>query len=224
MNKQQFSDLYRNCRFAENDTLEILNCSFIADAESIFGNVDWGYVAREIQWYESQSRNVQDIPGKTPKIWEQVADRHGNINSNYGWCIWSGANKDQYRHAIETLLADKYSRQAQMIYTRPSMHSDSVKNGMYDFMCTNTTQLVIRENKLHYIVHMRSSDAVFGYKNDRAWHVHVWGESLNDLKEKYPNLVFGNLYWNAASFHVYPRHYKLIEEFNVKSGQNPSLD
>ena len=45
------------------------------------------YAKREIEWYESQSLYVKDIPGKVLKIWEMCADKDGKINSNYGWCI-----------------------------------------------------------------------------------------------------------------------------------------
>ena len=59
---------------------------------------------------------------------------------------------------------------------------------------------------------MRSNDAVFGYKNDRYWHNHVFNKALADLRPHYPKLAKGKLYWNAASLHVYPRHFKLVEE------------
>jgi len=73
-------------------TIELINASFIADEESIFGEPNHDYIRREIDWYLSKSLNVNDIPGKVPEIWKQVADNKGNINSNYGWCIFSPEN------------------------------------------------------------------------------------------------------------------------------------
>ena len=66
---------------------------------------------------------------------------------------------------------------------------------------------------LHYIVHMRSSDAVFGYKNDRFWHDYVHTLAHDLLFQFYPKLKIGKIYWNAGSLHVYPRHYKLVERY-----------
>lgn len=73
-------------------TIELVGVSFIADEPAIFGTVNQDYVEREEKWYYSTSRNVADIPGKTPQIWEAVADSNGLINSNYGWCIFSSEN------------------------------------------------------------------------------------------------------------------------------------
>ena len=76
--------------------IEILNASFIADEAAIFGTVNEDYVKRELEWYRSLSLNVNDIPGGAPAIWQQVADANGFINSNYGWCIYSAENGNQF--------------------------------------------------------------------------------------------------------------------------------
>lgn len=73
-------------------TIEIVGASFTADEDSIFGEVNWDYVKREEEWYNSKNRNVSAIPGGAPQIWQAVADRDGMINSNYGWCIYSPEN------------------------------------------------------------------------------------------------------------------------------------
>jgi thymidylate synthase len=205
-----FLSLKEKGKIADNGTYEILNASFIADEESIFGKLNMEYIKSEITWYFSKSRYIEDIPGKIPSIWKQIASKFGKINSNYGWCIFSDKNQHQYRNALKTLLEDKTSRQATMIYIRPTMHKDAKQDGMNDFMCTYAVQLIIRENKLHYMVFMRSNDAIFGYKNDRYWHNMVFDMTLNELNKTYPELTKGNLHWNVASLHIYPRHFDLI--------------
>lgn len=205
-----FIGLKEKGKIADNGTYEILNASFVADEESIFGKLNMEYIKSEIAWYFSKSRYICDIPGKIPVIWKQIASKCGKINSNYGWCIFSGKNHSQYRSALKTLFEDKNSRQATMIYIRPGMHQDAKQDGMNDFMCTYAVQLIIRENKLHYMVFMRSNDAIFGYKNDRYWHNMVFEMALSELKANYPELIKGNLHWNVASLHIYPRHFDLI--------------
>jgi thymidylate synthase len=91
---------------------------------------------------------------------------------------------------------------------------------MSDFICTDAVHVFLRYGRsrcrcpeLHYVVYMRSNDAVFGYKNDLAWHEFVVAKLVNDLKISRPNL--GNLepqliQWNAASLHVYRRHFLLM--------------
>jgi len=246
--RQQFKDLLATRKFTAvnregsmtnlvgKTTIEIVGASFIADEESIFGSVNWDYVKREEEWYNSMSLNVNDIPGGPPKIWSSVADKDGFICSNYGWCIYSPDNGfqpmdlerratgaapqkvwnmygrgnsipcNQYTSVIEELKKNPESRRAMMIYTRPSMWLDYNKNGRSDFMCTNTVQYLIRDGALHAVVQMRSNDAIFGYKNDRAWQQHVLEKVSKDV-----GVPAGNLYWQVGSLHVYARHYGLVD-------------
>ena len=207
-----------------NTTIEIQGACFIADETSIFGTVSWDYVKREEDWYNSQSLNVNDIPGGTPAVWKAVADKDGFINSNYGWCIYSHQNgfdslphnednqlDSQYLRALNELKKNPESRRAVMIYTRPSMWLDYNLNGRSDFMCTNTVQYLIRDNKLHAVVQMRSNDAVLGFKNDRAWQHHVLCKLAADL-----GVEPGDLIWQVGSLHVYARHYYLIDPDNYE--------
>ena len=184
-----------------------MNASFIADQPSIIGKVNEDYVERELAWYKSQSLNVNDIPGETPAIWKAVATEDGYINSNYGWCLWSDENHNQYTNVLDELKKNPDSRRANMIYTRPTMHSDYNRNGMSDFMCTNNVQYLIRNGELNALVYMRSNDAVFGYKNDWAWQKHVLDSLCNEL-----NVPAGQIYWNVSSLHIYERHFDLLKD------------
>lgn len=186
--------------------LELPGASFIASEPSIFGKVNEEYVQREIEWYHSCSLNVNDIPPPIPQIWKQVATEDGFINSNYGWCIFSEKNCNQYLNCIETLRKDPESRRAIMIYTRPSMQVDYNWNGMSDFMCTNTVQYLIRGGNVHAVVNMRSNDVVFGYKNDYAWQNHVLHKVSKAL-----NVPVGTIMWQVGSLHVYERHFDLVK-------------
>lgn len=206
-----------------NETIEIVGASFIADEPLIFGEVNHEWIKREEAWYHSMSLNVNDIPGGAPKVWAAVADKDGFINSNYGWCIWSYSNgfdvpvdpteynpKDcQYERVINELKKNPESRRAVMIYTRPSMWLDYNKNGRSDFMCTNTVQYLIRNGACHAVVQMRSNDAIFGYKGDRAWQRHVL-----ELVSRELNVEVGHIFWNVGSLHVYARHFYLIDPIN----------
>ena len=188
-------------------TIEILNASFIADQPSIIGKVNEDYVKRELEWYKSQSLNVNDIPGETPQIWKMVASDKGEINSNYGWCIYSEENGYQFENVVDELVKNPYSRRANMIYTRPSMHGDYNRDGMSDFMCTNNVQYIIRNDQVHALVYMRSNDAVFGYKNDYAWQKHVLDEVASEIC-----VQAGDIHWNVSSLHIYERHFDLLKD------------
>lgn len=191
-----------------NTTIEIVGASFVVDEDHIFGEVNWDYVAREEQWYNSMSLNVNDIPGGAPKIWQTVADKDGFINSNYGAVLYADWNFNQYDNVKKELSKNPGSRRATAIYNRPSMWIDYNKNGRSDFMCTNAVQYVIRKGALHAIVQMRSNDAIFGFRNDRSWQQHVLEKLAADL-----GVPVGKLYWQVGSLHVYERHYYLVDHF-----------
>jgi thymidylate synthase len=189
-------------------TVEVIGATFIADEDHIIRKPAYAYIERELEWYKSQSLNVNDIPGETPQIWKSVASTEGLINSNYGWCIYSEENGNQYKHVLRELKNNPNSRRATMIYNRPSMHLDYNRDGMSDFMCTYANTFYVRDNKLvsHYL--MRSNDAVFGYNNDYAWARYVQNQLAEDL-----GMEVGELIWTASNFHVYERHFNFIEEF-----------
>jgi thymidylate synthase len=220
--RQAFATLYTREKFVTDKsgvkTVEILGANFIATAPLIFGAVNKEYVNREIRWYEGQSLNVNDIPGGPPAIWKQVADADGFINSNYGWCIFSADNNHQFANAVTELEDRPDSRRAIMIYTRPEMWGDHNRNGRSDFMCTNTVQYLIRDNKVHAIVNMRSNDAWAGYRNDYAWQYYVLSKVTNKLNSRGSAYTLGDIHWNAGSLHIYERQFYLIDHY-INTGE-----
>ena len=190
-------------------TIELLGASFIADEPSIFGTVNEEYVKAELDWYESQSTNVNDIGEKVPAAWKATANKHGEINSNYGHLIFSNKYYNQYVKAALELNNNPDSRRAIMIYTRPSIWEEYNENGKNDFICTNAVAYYIRNKQIHAVVQMRSNDVVFGYKNDRAWARYVQKELCKDLVGR--DYEPGNIYWQVQNLHVYERHFDLVK-------------
>lgn len=215
--RDEFAQLYSADEFVIDKTgvevVEIIGAQFIVNEDAIFGTPNDDWHGRELQWYKSQSLNVFDIPPPVPSIWIKVADSDGRINSNYGHMIWSKENGNQYDNVLSELKSNSFSRRAQMIYTRPSMHSDYNRGGMSDFCCTSAVQYFIRNNKLISYVSMRSNDAVHGFKGDSYFQKYVQSTLANEL-----GIEVGDLIWNVGSLHIYSRHFSMIEEY-IKSNE-----
>lgn len=207
--RNTFKELYRAGEFvvsrAGDETVEILGASFIADEPAIFGVPSVDYIEREIEWYNTQSTNVNDIRGRTPQAWVSTANAHGEINSNYGHLIFSKKYFEQYDHVLDELKWNSNSRRASMIYTRPSIWLEYSEHGKNDFICTNSVTYYIRDQKLHCVVQMRSNDVVYGYKNDFAWQQYILRHLALDL-----GVGVGDIHWQVQNLHVYSRHFQLL--------------
>jgi len=190
------------------NTVEIVNCQikglqpdneFIDFPDILVANRD--YIEREKQWYLKATRSVEDM--KDIKIWANIADEEGNIHSNYGYRIFHADNDCQYDKAVASLIADSSTRQSVCIYTYPQIQTDFNAKGCKDFICTFSTQHMIRNGKLIYIVNMRSNDAIFGLRNDFAWHCYVCNRMRADLENAGIEINDDEIQWNAGSMHIY---------------------
>ena len=218
----------------ENGTKELLHAVFVADKNYIVRRPKEPYQTNELEWFISQSRNVEDLKsfaGFIPKIWKDIKNENNIINSNYGWCCLSEENGSQFVNALKHLEKDKNSRRAIMIYNRPSMHTDwcsyrsipktttkiweqwhhlspnQYKMILGDFMCCQNNHFIIRDNKLIMTVHMRSLDAVYGYNADYIWFDWIFNKAIQYLKKTYEDLERGEMVIYADSVHVYEKHY-----------------
>lgn len=227
--KQEFIQKYAQHEFRiignkvqQSKTIELQNVQFEVDKPWIIREPNYEYFNKEFEWYKSQSLNVNDIPGGAPKMWKACATPLGYINSNYGWMIWSKENGYQFDNCFMKLLNDPHTREACMIYNRPSMQEDYKKDGMHDFCCTYAVQCFLNEDKenimhLKYIVYQRSQDAVFGFDNDILWHQNVQlmlAEKLLAKEALNRRIICDPIINNVGSLHVYERHFKFLENEN----------
>jgi|TARA_B110000914_G_scaffold925_1_gene805 thymidylate synthase len=189
--------------------IELIGASFLANEPAIFGEPSIEYIKKEIEWYESQSLNINDIYGfgqPPPAAWQYAASADGMIHSNYGYLIYNKDNGYQYDNVLQELKDNPESRRAVMIYQRPEIWNEYDLMGCSDFICTNSVAYYIRDGKLNCSVSMRSNDVVYGYKNDYAWQQYVLAKLANDL-----GVDTGKMIWQVQNLHVYEKHFDLIK-------------
>jgi len=168
------------------------------------------YIAAELVWYYLGRNDVAFI-SKWAKFWEQIQNEDGTANSAYGNLIFKMKNQhglSQYQWAIQSLIKDPYTRQAVMHFNMP-IHQYF---GNKDFVCTMNVNVHIRENKLHLKLNIRSNDAVWGTPTDAAFFCSLQMQMLSHLREVYPTLELGTYTHVADSYHVYDRHYDLVNK------------
>lgn len=217
--REHFLDELKAERFTTDrlggKTIELIGASFLADKPAIFGEPNEEYIDVELGWYYSQSTNIKDIYAELkepPKAWQFAANLHGEINSNYGYLIFSDRFYNQYNRAVAELMANRDSRRACVVYNRPSIWTEYNENGKSDFICTNAVTYYVRGDQLHCCVQMRSNDVIFGYRNDYAWQKHVLDKMVDDLNDKsFDHVEAGNIYWQVQNLHVYEKHFDLVK-------------
>ena len=123
------------------------------------------YAEAEWQWYLSGDRNIKklgDLYGKVPEIWKRMADKDGNVNSNYGW-QWQ--RNSQLDNIVAMLKQNPKTRQAAIsIYDAKEINDGYYQ---YDTPCTYAVQFTIVNDKLNMCVTMRSNDLWYGFCNDQ---------------------------------------------------------
>lgn len=193
------------------------------------------YLISELLWYFSGSDRAEFI-SLFGSMWDRIKNEDGTLNSNYGRQVFynstPGCKMTRYNWAVYSLRKDKDTRQAIIPYVDNRVYLP--ENGK-DFTCTQLQHFFIRDNTLHSIVYIRSSDSIYGLNYDIPfWSIvcQIMAERLrheednnSQIKkfaeegcqlEHYPDLKLGNLVIMIGSSHLYKPHYELYEKLKAE--------
>jgi thymidylate synthase len=196
-----------------------------------------GYTAKEVELYNSCTNKVEDF-ARASKFWNKIANPDGTVNSAYGYLIWDnkshGSDFEQetiecpimnldhdgegrimrtvpkrrtpWQWAKESLINDKDTRQAILRFSLP----EHQWMGNKDQTCTMHGNFLIRDNKLHLSVVMRSNDLMKGLVYDMPWFMSLIDIMIDDLKDVYPDLEKGFYTHTVHSMHAYEQDEKAL--------------
>jgi thymidylate synthase len=197
----------------------IYGASWIADQPSMIGPVNEDWVRRELDWFRRGSNSLDDMEGPVPKLFQACAGFDGKVNSAYGHILYSRLSRNPghsastlFDRVVDTFLTEGTgTRHAVAIISDRDVHELAKFNGRNDFICTNALNFMIDdEGYLHIIAQMRSMDAVFGYRADYSMWDDLMEFLLGNLEQAYPTLKRGDIVFQVANLHVYPRHFDLL--------------
>lgn len=192
---------------------EIMNFSLTINPKlNIYSNRRRGsqlkYIAAELIWYYSKSNRIEWI-SKWASFWKSIQNEDGTVNSAYGNLIFNKQHDShQWQWAVDQLKADKETRQAILHFNMPMHQYQNNK----DFVCTMYANFHIRNNMLYMTVRMRSNDAILGTCTDIAFFTTLQQQMRLELLEHYPDLELGLYTHSADSYHIYERHFELVNE------------
>lgn len=154
------------------------------------------YADFEWDWYMSKNPNAEEISQRA-KIWKNLMDDNGNVNSNYGY-QWN--RNDQLTKVIDLLRKDNNTRRGSL-----SLY-DGKEIDLYkkDTICTYAINFYIRDNELNMQVMMRSNDLIYGFCNDQYCFSKLQMYVAEELK-----LKLGNYFHFVCNLHIYDRHFDM---------------
>lgn len=166
---------------------------------------DVDYFRKEMRWKLGASKMDASIKDHA-KMWESVQNPDGSFNSNYGQ-YWFGQQMGLMKACLE-LIRDPCSRRACI----PMLRDDHLSPETRDTVCTESITFLIRDNRLHCSVHMRSSDQIFGLGTDIPTFSFLMRLAQGILLPHFEHLGLGELKITAASSHIYQRHFEMVKK------------
>jgi len=166
------------------------------------------YLIGELLWYFSGDNSTEWI-SKYSSFWKNISDDGETANSAYGSRIFrthpriAGDQLIQWDYVRSELSADSDSRRA-VVHIRSPWDSTHAK---LDVPCTLTLQFFIRDEKLHMVVNMRSSDLILGI----AYDVPAF-TMMQELLAKQLGVGLGEYMHTSNSLHIYERHFEMVEK------------
>lgn len=199
----------------------LYSVNWVADQPSMIGQVNEDWVRRELAWFNSGSDSLADMEGPVPQLFQACAGNDGKVNSAYGYILFGRPRQvgdplrvGLFQNVVDTFLKEGLStRHSVAIISDRKVHELSTFNDRNDFICTNALNFMVdADGRLNIIAQMRSMDAVFGYRADYSMWDDLMERILGYLELPFPELKRGDITFQVANLHVYPRHFELLDE------------
>jgi thymidylate synthase len=184
------------------------------------------YTQKEKELYDSGTNLASDF-GKASKFWLNISNVDGTINSAYGYLIWKNKShgnalegltqglqdfnvemRTPWEYCVMALKADKDTRQAVLRFSLP----EHFWVGNRDMTCTLHGNWLIRNDKLHLSMVLRSQDMVKGAVYDWPWFCSLMDKMLQELQPSYPTLTKGYYTHTAHSAHIYEKDDQVVRK------------
>lgn len=174
--------------------------------------VYWRGVVVELLWFLSGNTNIKELQEQKVKIWDEWADKNGDLGPVYGyqWRNWPGTDGkifDQITELEHNLKNDPYSRRHII-----SAWNVAQLQEMALMPCHLLYQFYIHDNKLSCKWIQRSADAFLGVPFNIASYA-----LLTHMLARVCDLEVGELIFSGGDCHIYNNHVDQVNEQLTRS-------
>lgn len=166
----------------------------------------------EFLWYLSKGTRLDFIDYYVPGRFQEESDDGVTVRSGYGERLqaWRGTN--QLDNIIQLLRAHRSSRRA----TIQLFDASDLTERYASIPCTCTLQFLIRDDRLHMFVAMRSNDAYLGLPHD------IFSFTmLQEMVARAVDAELGEYKHCAGSLHLYEEHFEAAQQYLNEGWQDP---
>ena len=161
----------------------------------------------ELLWFLSGDTNVRYLRDHGVSIWDEWADKDGNLGPVYGkqWRSWptaDGRNIDQLARVVEQLKSNPNSRRILV-----SAWNVGELDQMALLPCHALFQFYVADGRLSCQLYQRSADALLGVPFNIASYA-----LLTHMLAQQCDLRAGDLVWTGGDCHLYLNHLEQADE------------
>ncbi len=167
----------------------------------------------EFLWYLSKETRLDFIDYYVPGRFQEESDDQITVRSGYGERLqaWRGTN--QLENVVQLLQKHRTSRRA----TIQLFDASDLTERYASIPCTCTLQFLVRDDRLHMFVAMRSNDAYLGLPPD------IFSFTmLQEMVARAVGVELGEYKHCAGSLHLYEKHFEVAQQYLDEGWQDPA--
>lgn len=191
-------------------------------------DMNYGFGVGELFWYLRGDSDLETMLYYNRRM-KNFSDDGKTINSAYGNRIFrnrwfhDGFSFSQFDNVLAELKSDPSSRRAVIHINEPSDLRKAVDPGSRDVPCTMSIQFLIRDERLHMHVLMRSNDVIWGLPYD-VFSFTSFQEivMLFMQRERIPVSDLGSYTHTVSSIHLYQNFTEMAKKIDDESAPESS--
>ncbi len=163
-------------------------------------------IVHELLWFLSGSSNIKYLHDNGVSIWDEWADKNGDLGPVYGvqWRSWpapDGRKIDQISNLIEGIKRNPDSRRHLVVAWNPA---EVDKMALPPCHCL--FQFYVANGKLSCQLYQRSCDIFLGVPFNIASY-----SLLTHMVAQQCDLEVGDFVWTGGDCHIYKNHFEQVE-------------